>query len=223
MGRPRGGAAPRAWADGPDALCYLGFTSGTTGEPKGAMHTSETLVYAVEALAKHLGDDALGRADGATERLSGRAPRGIRLGCAVPGPPVGHGGPSRTVGPGPGGGRGRARAGDDLLRCSDPPPGPRADRSRAARRHLVALCGDRRLVRTAIASPHGVGGARRLRRAGVGHDRVQHPHRVHAARRGRDPADRRIAVPRLRGPRGRRRLPGRRSGRGRRTAHAGTA
>jgi cyclohexanecarboxylate-CoA ligase len=41
-------------------LCYLGFTSGTTGEPKGAMHTHDTLVYAAEALANHLGPEAFG-------------------------------------------------------------------------------------------------------------------------------------------------------------------
>ncbi|MCG3753975.1 AMP-binding protein [Amycolatopsis sp. Poz14] len=55
-----GTAAPEP-ADTPDSLCYLGFTSGTTGEPKGAMHTSETLVYAVDGLAEHLGDAVLGR------------------------------------------------------------------------------------------------------------------------------------------------------------------
>ncbi|MFF6980181.1 AMP-binding protein [Streptomyces sp. NPDC008343] len=41
-------------------LCYLGFTSGTTGEPKGAMHTHDTLIYAARGLADHLGPKALG-------------------------------------------------------------------------------------------------------------------------------------------------------------------
>ncbi|WP_331763597.1 AMP-binding protein [Streptomyces anthocyanicus] len=41
-------------------LCYLGFTSGTTGEPKGAMHTHDTLVYAAKGLIEHLGPKALG-------------------------------------------------------------------------------------------------------------------------------------------------------------------
>ncbi|WP_327129523.1 AMP-binding protein [Streptomyces sp. NBC_01727] len=41
-------------------LCYLGFTSGTTGEPKGAMHTHDTLVYAAKGLADHLGPKAFG-------------------------------------------------------------------------------------------------------------------------------------------------------------------
>ncbi len=44
----------------PGELCYLGFTSGTTGEPKGAMHTHDTLVHAVKALADHLGPRTFG-------------------------------------------------------------------------------------------------------------------------------------------------------------------
>jgi cyclohexanecarboxylate-CoA ligase len=44
----------------PGELCYLGFTSGTTGEPKGAMHTHDTLLYAVAALAEHVGPRTFG-------------------------------------------------------------------------------------------------------------------------------------------------------------------
>jgi cyclohexanecarboxylate-CoA ligase len=51
----------RAFPDpDPGRLCYLGFTSGTTGEPKGAMHTHDTLIYSVRGLARHLGDRTLG-------------------------------------------------------------------------------------------------------------------------------------------------------------------
>jgi cyclohexanecarboxylate-CoA ligase len=44
----------------PDQLCYLGFTSGTTGEPKGAMHTHETLIYSARLQAAHLGYSTYG-------------------------------------------------------------------------------------------------------------------------------------------------------------------
>ncbi len=44
----------------PAELCYLGFTSGTTGEPKGAMHTHETLLHSVERLTEHIGRDTFG-------------------------------------------------------------------------------------------------------------------------------------------------------------------
>lgn len=56
--RVRGAArmAPRS----PDELCYLGFTSGTTGEPKGAMHTHDTLLYSAFQLAEHIGAEAFG-------------------------------------------------------------------------------------------------------------------------------------------------------------------
>lgn len=43
-----------------DELCYFGFTSGTTGEPKGAMHTHNTLMHSVRRLAEHLGPDVFG-------------------------------------------------------------------------------------------------------------------------------------------------------------------
>ncbi|MEV4734754.1 AMP-binding protein [Saccharopolyspora sp. NPDC049426] len=45
---------------GPGEICYLGFTSGTTGEPKGAMHTHNTLLYGAQALGEHLGAEAFG-------------------------------------------------------------------------------------------------------------------------------------------------------------------
>jgi cyclohexanecarboxylate-CoA ligase len=44
----------------PGDICYLGFTSGTTGVPKGAMHSHETLLHPAEALAKHIGADRFG-------------------------------------------------------------------------------------------------------------------------------------------------------------------
>jgi cyclohexanecarboxylate-CoA ligase len=44
----------------PEDICYLGFTSGTTGAPKGAMHSHETLLYPAKALAEHLGPPVFG-------------------------------------------------------------------------------------------------------------------------------------------------------------------
>ncbi|MCU1636474.1 MAG: cyclohexanecarboxylate--CoA ligase [Cryobacterium sp.] len=47
-------------APDPANICYLGFTSGTTGEPKGAMHSHETLLYSVRQQANHIGQRAFG-------------------------------------------------------------------------------------------------------------------------------------------------------------------
>ncbi|MFC9355089.1 AMP-binding protein [Rhodococcus sp. NPDC057014] len=44
----------------PSRVCYLGFTSGTTGEPKGAMHSHDTLIYAVRRQAEHVGPKVYG-------------------------------------------------------------------------------------------------------------------------------------------------------------------
>jgi cyclohexanecarboxylate-CoA ligase len=39
----------------PNRVCYLGFTSGTTGEPKGAMHSHNSLIYSARQQAAHVG------------------------------------------------------------------------------------------------------------------------------------------------------------------------
>lgn len=39
----------------PDAVSYLAFTSGTTGEPKGVMHTDNTILSATRAMARDWG------------------------------------------------------------------------------------------------------------------------------------------------------------------------
>lgn len=44
----------------PTEICYLGFTSGTTGEPKGAMHTHQSLLHSVRRLAEHIGPETFG-------------------------------------------------------------------------------------------------------------------------------------------------------------------
>lgn len=43
-----------------EEICYLGFTSGTTGDPKGAMHSHDTLLYSAYQLAEHIGVDTFG-------------------------------------------------------------------------------------------------------------------------------------------------------------------
>ena len=42
------------------ALCHVGFTSGTTGEPKGVMNTHQTLMSVLENWVTHQGRDSLG-------------------------------------------------------------------------------------------------------------------------------------------------------------------
>lgn len=47
-------------APDPNQVCYLGFTSGTTGEPKGAMHGHDSLVYSARLQAEHVGPELFG-------------------------------------------------------------------------------------------------------------------------------------------------------------------
>jgi cyclohexanecarboxylate-CoA ligase len=42
------------------ALCHVGFTSGTTGEPKGVMNTSQTLTAVLRNFVAHVGRDSFG-------------------------------------------------------------------------------------------------------------------------------------------------------------------
>ncbi|WP_016693530.1 AMP-binding protein [Rhodococcus rhodochrous] len=44
----------------PRQVCYLGFTSGTTGEPKGAMHSHSSLIYSARQQAEHVGPAEFG-------------------------------------------------------------------------------------------------------------------------------------------------------------------
>ncbi|MGE2715470.1 AMP-binding protein [Mycolicibacterium litorale] len=54
-------APPHSCAEpDPDRICYLGFTSGTTGEPKGAMHSHNTLIYSARQQAVHVGAQRFG-------------------------------------------------------------------------------------------------------------------------------------------------------------------
>jgi acyl-CoA synthetase (AMP-forming)/AMP-acid ligase II len=50
-------AAPAAPPPNPDRILYLAFTSGTTGEPKGVMHSDNTLLANARALAGDWGID----------------------------------------------------------------------------------------------------------------------------------------------------------------------
>jgi acyl-CoA synthetase len=52
-----GGACPTAPADDPDRVFYIAFTSGTTGRPKGVMHSNNTLLSNGRAVAADLGFD----------------------------------------------------------------------------------------------------------------------------------------------------------------------
>ncbi|WP_131740795.1 AMP-binding protein [Actinomadura roseirufa] len=55
------GVPDRAFPDpDPGRICYIGFTSGTTGGPKGAVHTHDTLIYAIRRQAEHIGAAAFG-------------------------------------------------------------------------------------------------------------------------------------------------------------------
>lgn len=55
-----GGLSPRraddlAWTASPDRVVYLAFTSGTTGEPKGVMHSDNTLLANGRAITRDFG------------------------------------------------------------------------------------------------------------------------------------------------------------------------
>jgi cyclohexanecarboxylate-CoA ligase len=54
-------APPREFpAVDPAALCHVGFTSGTTGEPKGVMNTHQTLSAVMRNWTAHVGAESLG-------------------------------------------------------------------------------------------------------------------------------------------------------------------
>jgi acyl-CoA synthetase len=55
--KPGDGAPPPA-DDNPDHVCYLAFTSGTTGTPKGVLHSHNTLLANARDLVKDWGHDA---------------------------------------------------------------------------------------------------------------------------------------------------------------------
>jgi len=52
-----GTGAPPAPDDNPDRICYLAFTSGTTGTPKGVLHSHNTLLANARDLVKDWGHD----------------------------------------------------------------------------------------------------------------------------------------------------------------------
>jgi acyl-CoA synthetase len=52
-----GGGAERPWDDSPDKVIYLAFTSGTTGTPKGVMHSDNTLLANGRAMVEDWGHD----------------------------------------------------------------------------------------------------------------------------------------------------------------------
>ncbi len=49
--------APAAKRDDPDAVCYLAFTSGTTGKPKGVTHSANTLLANARDMVRDWGHD----------------------------------------------------------------------------------------------------------------------------------------------------------------------
>ena len=58
---PRNGAGPaslQAPDDNPDKIVYLAFTSGTTGQPKGVLHSDNTLLANGRAMVRDWGHDA---------------------------------------------------------------------------------------------------------------------------------------------------------------------
>jgi fatty-acyl-CoA synthase len=56
-----GGEAPRASTSTPDELCLMPYTSGSTGQPKGCMHTHATCLHNIagSALWKHVTGDTV--------------------------------------------------------------------------------------------------------------------------------------------------------------------
>jgi acyl-CoA synthetase len=54
---PDSGGAERPWDADPDKVIYLAFTSGTTGTPKGVMHSDNTLLANGRAMVKDWGHD----------------------------------------------------------------------------------------------------------------------------------------------------------------------
>ncbi len=55
--KPRGSAIAPGRVDGPDSAAQLMFTSGSTGSPKGVVHTHNTLWAAVTGVPNRLGLD----------------------------------------------------------------------------------------------------------------------------------------------------------------------
>lgn len=53
----RGSGASLPWSSKPDCIVYLAFTSGTTGQPKGVMHSDNTVLSNARAIVKDWGFD----------------------------------------------------------------------------------------------------------------------------------------------------------------------
>jgi cyclohexanecarboxylate-CoA ligase len=64
----------------PSSLAHIGFTSGTTGEPKGVMNTHQTLDAVLRRWVEHVGEESLGGSGLVNLILTGRAPHGIFVG-----------------------------------------------------------------------------------------------------------------------------------------------